>query len=117
MNFKEIFEMRDKVLIIHVNGELDHHNSIFIRQNVDELIRSRNILEVIFDFSGTSFMDSSGIGVIMGRYKKVKPLGGMVYVMNTNKSVEKILLFSGLNKIVKHIENVEEISEKAGGNR
>lgn len=112
---KEMFELRENVLIIHVNGELDHHNSIFIRQKADEIICSRNIKNIVFDFSNTGFMDSSGIGVIMGRYKKVKPLGGMVGVINVGKNVEKILLFSGLNKIVRHLKNIGEINKEAGG--
>lgn len=108
---KEIFEIRDCVLIVHINGELDHHNSIFIRQKTDELVCSRNIRNIVFDFERTSFMDSSGIGVIMGRYKKVKPLGGSVGVINVGKNVEKILLFSGLNKIVKYLEKSDDINK------
>lgn len=115
MESKEIFEQKDNVLIIHVDGELDHHNSIFIRKNADEILCKHNVKIVVFDFLKTSFMDSSGIGVIMGRYKKIKPLGGSIGVINASKSIEKILLFSGLNKIVKYYRNINEIFIEAGG--
>lgn len=115
MESKEIFELKDNVLLIHVDGELDHHNSIFIRKNADDIICKHNVKFVVFDFLKTGFMDSSGIGVIMGRYKKIKPLGGIVGVINTSKSIEKILLFSGLNKIVKYYKNMDEIFIEAGG--
>lgn len=114
MENKEIFELKDNVLLIHVDGELDHHNSIYIRKKADDIICKYNVKVVIFDFLKTGFMDSSGIGVIMGRYKKIKSLGGNVGVINTSKSIEKILLFSGLNKIVKYYKNVDEIFMQGG---
>lgn len=117
MESKEIFEVKDNVLIIHINGELDHHNSIYIRKNADDIICKFNVKIVIFDFLKTSFMDSSGIGVIMGRYKKIRPLGGSIGVVNASKSIEKILLFSGLNKIVKYYKNEDEIFLGAGGEK
>lgn len=117
MESKGIFELKDNVLLIHVDGELDHHNSIYIRKNADDIICKYNVKFVIFDFLKTGFMDSSGIGVIMGRYKKIKSLGGSVGVINASKSIEKILLFSGLNKIVKYYKNMDEIFMEAGGEK
>lgn len=111
------FEIMDNVLIIHVNGELDHHNAIMIREKADEIICKKGIVNIMFDFERTDFMDSSGIGVIMGRYKKVKDFGGTVGVVNVRKNVEKILLFSGLNKIVKYYDNIEmAVTAMKGGN-
>lgn len=115
MEKKEIFELKENVLLIHVDGELDHHNSIYIRKKADDIICNNNVKVVVFDFLKTGFMDSSGIGVIMGRYKKIKTLGGIIGVINVNKSVEKILFFSGLNKIIKYYENINEILMDAGG--
>ena len=61
-------------------------------------------------------MDSSGIGVIMGRYKKIRDFGGKIGVINVSDNVEKILMFSGLNKIVNHYSNIEEgINDMRGG--
>lgn len=115
MESKEIFELKDNVLIIHVDGELDHHNSIYIRKSADDIICMHNVKIVVFDFLKTGFMDSSGIGVIMGRYKKLKSIGGSIGVINVSKSIEKILLFSGLNKIIKYYKNMNEIFIEAGG--
>ena len=54
----------------------------------------------MFDFSKVSFMDSAGIGLLIGRYKLIKMLGGMAEIMNTNKSIEKVLEMSGIVKII-----------------
>lgn len=56
--------------------------------------------KVMFDFSKVSFMDSAGIGLLIGRYKLIKMLGGMAEIMNTNKSIEKVLEMSGIVKII-----------------
>lgn len=110
-------EWRDQVLIIHVNGELDHHNSLWIKENADELLCRKGIINIVFDFEKTEFMDSSGIGVIMGRYKKVKDFGGQVGVVNAGKNVRKILLYSGLNKIIRYYESIESaLMLMRGGN-
>lgn len=93
------YEIDLKTLIIHVNGELDHHNAVAIRKMADKKIYDNGIRNILFDFDKTEFMDSSGIGVIMGRYKMVHSLGGKVAVINVGRNVEKILLFSGLNKL------------------
>ena len=54
----------------------------------------------MFDFEDTEFMDSSGIGIIMGRYKKVAPLGGKIYAINVGKQVARILELSGMSRLV-----------------
>ncbi len=112
---KTEFEVVRNVLIIHVNGELDHHNSIFIREGADEIVCNNSIKNIVFDFGGTNFMDSSGIGVIMGRYKKVKSCGGTVGVINVKKNVEKILLYSGMNKIIQYFSDIDDVVDKLGG--
>lgn len=72
------FKVAGTCLIIQVPQELDHHNAAIIREKADRIIERQNIKDVVFDFAETSFMDSSGIGVIMGRYKTIKFLGGTV---------------------------------------
>lgn len=97
---KTKYEIVDNVLIIHVNGDLDHHSALKIRKVADEKIYENVVKDIIFDFENTEFMDSSGIGVIMGRYKMVKSIGGKVYVTNVKRNIDKIITFSGLNKII-----------------
>lgn len=90
-----------RALLVKVTGELDHHIAEKIKGLVDDKMRSTNAVNVIFDFSQLAFMDSSGIGVIMGRYKKARTLGGKVIVFGVNASVLRIMEMSGLSKIIK----------------
>lgn len=97
-----------RALLVKVEGELDHHKAEEIKGLVDDKMRSTNAVNVIFDFSGLSFMDSSGIGVIMGRYKKARTLGGRVIVYGVNASVLRIMEMSGLSQIIKLTPNYEK---------
>lgn len=97
-----------RALLVKVEGELDHHIAEKIKGLVDDKLRSTNAVNVIFDFSGLSFMDSSGLGVIMGRYKKVRTLGGRVVVFGVNAGVLRIMEMSGLSKIIKLAPNYEK---------
>jgi stage II sporulation protein AA (anti-sigma F factor antagonist) len=102
-----IYEIYQRCLVIKLNEELDHHNAIRIREKADKLIDRNNIKHIIFDFSGAGFMDSAGIGVIMGRYKKVIFIGGKTAVANVNSTVDRIFRLSGLYKIIEKYDTVE----------
>lgn len=99
MEVKLIGEKR--ALLVKVSGELDHHAAEIIKTQVDDKMRSTNAVNVIFDFSELSFMDSSGLGVIMGRYKKARTLGGRVIVYGVSAGILNIMEMSGMDKIVK----------------
>lgn len=101
------YEIYERCLIIRLNEELDHHNAIRIREKADKLIDRNNIKHIVFDFSGASFMDSAGIGVIMGRYRKVIFIGGKTAVANVNSTVDRIFRLSGLYKIIEKYDTVE----------
>lgn len=101
------YETQKRCLIIYLNGELDHHNAIQIREEADRLVERNHIKHIIFDFSGTDFMDSAGIGVIMGRYKKVIFIGGKIAVTNVKSSVDRIFRISGLYKIIEKHDTIE----------
>ena len=102
------FEVVDKCLIIHLNQELDHHIALFLRERADRLIDKGNVKNIVFDFEKANFMDSSGIGVIMGRYKKVIFTGGKVSVTNVNTVVDRIFKISGLYKIIERYESIND---------
>jgi stage II sporulation protein AA (anti-sigma F factor antagonist) len=102
-----IYDIYQRCLIIRLNDELDHHNAVRIRDKADKLIERNHIKHIIFDFSGASFMDSAGIGVIMGRYKKVIFIGGKTAVANVNGTVDRIFKLSGLYKIIDKYDTVE----------
>ena len=106
MELKLIGEKR--ALLVRVNGELDHHIASSLREAVDSKIRCTNAVNVIFDFSNVGFMDSSGIGVIMGRYKAVKTLGGCVIIFGQNTQIKRIVEMSGIDKIVKIADTYDD---------
>jgi stage II sporulation protein AA (anti-sigma F factor antagonist) len=105
------FEIRDKNLIVKLNGELDHHTAEEVREEIDQKIEQNNIKNIIFDFKDMKFMDSSGIGVVIGRYKKVNKLDGQAAVVNMNSHIERIFKMSGLFNIIMRFESKEQAIE------
>ena len=98
------YEVQENCLTIFLPGELDQHNAEEIRKRSDYLIDQNHIRYVIFDFMDTTFMDSSGIGVIMGRYKRIYMLGGEVCAVHTSERMKKILTMSGVTRIMQIYE-------------
>lgn len=90
-----------RALLVKVSGELDHHMAAQIKEAVDDKMRSSNAISIIFDFSDLNFMDSSGLGVIMGRYKKARTLGGRVIAYGVDAGILRIMEMSGIDKIIK----------------
>ena len=103
------YSLEDKNLVIELMvPELDHHITNEVRDGIDNILNTRPIKNIIFDFKNIRFMDSSGIGVIIGRYKKISNDGGKVSVINVNARVKKIFDLSGMNKIVSIYDTNEE---------
>ncbi len=96
-----------RCLVIQLQGDLDHHNAIPIREKADKLIDRNHIKHIVFDFTDAGFMDSAGIGVIMGRYKKVIFAGGKTAVASVNYTVDRVFKLSGLYKIIDKYDSVE----------
>ena len=96
----EEFKLIDNYLMIRLPDEIDHHKSVNISAKADRYILSKKVGNVVFDFERTTFMDSSGIGIILGRYKKISCFGGKVYAINAANRIRRILLMSGLQNIV-----------------
>ena len=88
------------VLRAEIDGELDHHAAEIIRKELDFEIETKRVKKLIFDFKNVPFMDSSGIGVVVGRYKKMEALGGKTQVVNICDQVDKILEMSGIKGII-----------------
>ena len=93
------YEEKDKLLILEITEEIDHHTSEKIRRKADYEITRYMPRKVIFDFSNVTFMDSAGIGMILGRYKMMKMLGGNIEMKNVSPMLKKIFEMSGLIKI------------------
>ena len=86
--------------MITINEEIDHHVADKVRRIVDNEITRYMPRKTVFDFSRVTFMDSAGIGMIIGRYKMMKLIGGSLEIQNVNYSAKKILEMSGILKIV-----------------
>lgn len=95
------YNEKDKLLTFEVTEEIDHHWSEKIRRQVDDEIERFIPKKVIFDFDKVTFMDSAGIGMLIGRYKSVKMLGGNLELVNVKNNIRKILEMSGIPKIIK----------------
>ena len=106
-----IYMVSRRNLIISLNAELDHHLADEMREVIDEIIDERGVNRVIIDFSKVGFMDSAGIGLIMGRYKKIRD-NGDISVVGANESIKRILLKSGLHKIVYIYDNLYDAVQK-----
>lgn len=95
------YEEKDKLLLLEITEEIDHHTTEKIRRKADYEIERYMPRKVIFDFSHVDFMDSAGIGMVLGRYKMMKMLGGTVEMKNVSPMLKKIFEMSGLTKICK----------------
>lgn len=105
------FEVVGQCLVIRISDDLDHHKVLSLRDEADSLIEKERIKNIVFDFNGVNFMDSSGIGMIMGRYKRVIFTGGKVGVVSVTDSVDRIFRLSGLYKIIEKYDTVKEAIE------
>ena len=103
-----LYQIVGKTLIIYLGSELDHHNASIIKKQSDWYIINNSIQNIVFDFNNTEFMDSSGIGIIMGRYRLVEHLKGRIAVVNLKPPVERIFHISGLYKIAKKYDSLEQ---------
>lgn len=105
------YELHQNCLVIYITDDLDHHTVTQLREYSDRLIEAGNMKHIIFDFTDVGFMDSSGIGLIMGRYKKVMFLGGRAAVTNVGEVVNRIFSLSGLYQIIERYDTVEDALE------
>ena len=87
-------------LTIAVSGEIDHHNASVMRMEADEAIQSALVSDVCIDFGDVSFMDSSGIGFIMGRYRLVSSYGGKLEVINLSERIYSMMKLARLDKLI-----------------
>lgn len=94
-------EARNSVLLIRLKGELDHHTADQLRQQADSAMEKHDIKHIVLNLEELHFMDSSGLGVILGRYKKVKKNNGEMIICAISPAVKRLFEMSGLYKILK----------------
>jgi len=100
----------EKLLILKITEEIDECTAQKIRRKADYEIERYMPRKVIFDFNSVTFMDSAGIGLIIGRYRIANMLGGTIEIANVTESIKKVLELSGILKIIK----ITELAEIAG---
>ena len=90
-----------QTLSVILRGEIDHHNALKLRTSIDKLIEDTAPSKLVLELSHIDFMDSSGLGLIRGRYKKISELGGELILRNPNEAVLKICRLAGLGRLIK----------------
>jgi stage II sporulation protein AA (anti-sigma F factor antagonist) len=107
-------EVKKDVLCIRLSGELDHHTAEELREECSKLIESENIKHIILNLEELSFMDSSGLGVILGRYKQIKQKHGEMVVCAISPAVNRLFEMSGLFKIIRLEPSEENALQRLG---
>lgn len=94
------YKMQGNTLWVQLEGELDHHLAQQVKKKCQMMMVSNPVENIAFDFLKTDFMDSSGVGMIIGRYQEVQAIGGRVFMKNVNRNIDRIMTISGLYKII-----------------
>ena len=94
------YELRRQTLTVRLKSELDHHAAAEMRGKLDRLLQDRRVQRLVLDLRELKFMDSSGIGFIIGRYKLMARKGGSVAVINAERRMDKIFEMAGLYQLV-----------------
>ncbi|MGN0485955.1 MAG: anti-sigma factor antagonist [Acutalibacteraceae bacterium] len=92
-------EYKPKEIKVYLDGEIDHHSASLLRASIDEAIIQKKPSMLTLDFSDVSFMDSSGIGLVMGRYKLMKTVGGKIRVENLSAGAYRVMVLAGLERL------------------
>ncbi len=93
-----------KTLYVGLSGELDESSAVYVRSKLDSVIEATNMKKLVIEMSELTFMDSTGIGVLLGRYKKLCAHGIPVYLANPTPVIDKLLKLSGLYGIMPKVE-------------
>lgn len=101
------YEANGQALIIHLPKELDHHNCKNLKYETDLLLAENYINKMVFDFTNTDFMDSSGIGVLLSRYKQMDRSGGHIAIYGAGVQILRILSIGGITKLVRKYDTIE----------
>ena len=101
------YEAKGQVLVIHLPRELDHHNCRNLLTETDLLLSENYVARLVFDFGRTTFMDSSGIGILLNRYKQMSRSGGTMTYYGASRQIVRILHIGGVAKLIRGFESKE----------
>lgn len=107
-------EVKRDVLLIRISGELDHHTADELREQATKAIENEGIRHIVMNLEHLTFMDSSGLGVILGRYKQIKQLHGEMVVCAISPPIKRLFDMSGLFKIIRLDPTEEFALERLG---
>ena len=96
----------DQVILAEINGDIDHHTAKQIRADIDKAILEKNPKLLILSFSGVTFMDSSGIGLVMGRFRLMSDRGGELILTGAAGYIKKVFQLAGINSLTKMIDDI-----------
>ena len=102
------YEVKEKTLLVYLPEEVDDHNCRGLQKDTERWLRKYDLQRILFDFSRVSFMDSSGIGILLGRYKRMGELNGDVAVCGVSGRVKRLLHMSGVDRMVKIYEGSDD---------
>lgn len=106
---------RDDYLIVYFKGDLDMHTGPQLKERITELMDSKNLSHLVIDLQDVDFIDSTGIGVLLGRYRNISSQGGEMALVNLQPGVKRVLKLAGLTKLVSIYDNKKEIFKKKLG--
>ena len=101
-------EKGEEVLTFTLRGEIDHHSAVGVRGEIDALIYEERPKKTVLDMSDIDFMDSSGLGLVMGRYALMQRIGGELTLRRPNERIRRIFELAGLERIIKIEEDGEQ---------
>ena len=105
-------ECSGRVVIAYLDGEIDHHSAFELRTSIDAAIKDNAPEMLVLDFKNITFMDSSGIGLVMGRYRALAGTGAEIHITNTSPQIYKVMKLAGMERLV-HLDKVSKQTVKA----
>lgn len=106
-----MFRRSETALITLLYGDIDHHTASALRQTIDQSMKEFGCRNLVMDFSGVGFMDSAGIGVVLGRYKRMMKTGGNLCICGCSPHVERLLEMAGVFSLIPRTESRSEAEE------
>lgn len=101
-------DIDDTSVTAYISGDVDHHSAGELREKIDRVVEMSYPEVLILDFGGVTFMDSSGIGLVMGRWKLMRDISGKVVIQNAPKYISKVMRMAGIEKLLSDQDKKEE---------
>ncbi len=104
------FKISDRTLTAMVSGEIDHHSVKAVREEIDRRLLGTSPKTFVLDLQNVGFMDSSGLGLVLGRYEKCKAVGAKLIILNPSAGAERVLYLAGIEKIIEIQKTSTEVT-------